>query len=377
MNNAIIIISLIFYANFKIAVAQNMNNIEAHFIYGKLKIDEIDSLLEKKPCDQNLSFYKEVLLIDKLDFDSAQSYEMNRVCLRESDQKYLDGLLGLILNQEEKAKRAFEESVKLDPNHFWSLIELSGFMSKSRNWDELIEVSQTLLVSFPDNPLVKYCCAENFYYAGILDSALEVIESIDEKYFPNDVMVMKGKLYLETNQYRKAQKMFESLMDTDLNREARLYLIETLIKANNFQLANSEIEAFVDDNDNDPEIKWLLAFLAFQNGNLQQAEHYSNEYIKENGGGLWNYRNWDCTMINATVLFETGRYESVISLVESHRINNEHHYQLGAFETLSKIKIGADKEEVLIEFSEKYNFEGYEFLEQLAVSYGVNISLDR
>lgn len=230
----------------------------------------------------------------------------------ESDSAALQIIRGdafMGLRKGEEARAAYEKALEMDPGAGNALAGLARLALSGRDLEQSESYVARGLEADPEN---------------------------------DDLWVLRGMLALVQNQAGKADEYFSRANDiAPYNRMAKVGVIRSRFALQKFDEARQPLKVLESRYGNSPTVKYLRAYLEYQDGNVEKAESMLLDVLKINSS------HPESQLLLSNILYQDGRLEQVINYME--RFTSQFPRHLPAVKLLAVAYLGQKEIDKTIE----------------------------
>ena len=201
----------------------------------------------------------------------------------------------------EKAKRIpeaiefYKKTLKINSSHLESMINLTNCYEDIKEFDKAIEISEKCCKLYPDKYEIHYNLGRLYHTKIIdLDKAIHALKK--SLAINNNFMFARislGQVYKSQGNFNKAKKIFQKIIDTDVNKIRAYYEMAETLDTNEIKNTIKKLEVLENDDKQADKEKIYLYFamgkIYEKINNYNKAFHYfdlGNKLKKKNIGSI-------------------------------------------------------------------------------------------
>lgn len=211
-------------------------------IYTVLKKSDEATLNYKKVLSNNPGNEEACVFLSKLYSQNQQikkAYKLLNNCEKKNKGRgifsYFKGKISVNQNDKVSAKKFFQQSLKVDPSYYQSVLAI-GFLSEEKeNFEEAAKVYKNFLEKNPDHFIVLSRFVQVLFVLQKYEEVLGYAERLS-LLDPEDISlkVKLGVLYTDAARYKEAKNIFEHVLEKHPDSEKVLYYLGALNQQTGF-----------------------------------------------------------------------------------------------------------------------------------------------
>ena len=268
-------------------------------IYFSMGMEKIEKkLIEVKPNKEIQNLLIEVANLNKSGHLEKLEKILRKIILL--DPNYYPAFFHLA-RLLEKAKRIpeaiefYKKTLKINSSHFESMINLTNCYEDIKKFDKAIEISEKCCKLYPDKYEIHYNLGRLCHTKVIdLDKAIHAFKK--SLAINNNFMFARislGQVYKSQGNFNKAKKIFQKIVDTDVNKIRAYYEMAETLDTNEIKNTIKKLEVLENDDKQADKEKIYLYFamgkIYEKINNYNKAFHYfdlGNKLKKKNIGSI-------------------------------------------------------------------------------------------
>jgi len=172
------------------------------------------------------------------------------------------GDLYLQLKSMDKASAAFNEGLKLKPNHYLLNLRSIGMFEILKKYPEALAQTKSAYEYYPNNTRIEILLTHFEAKNNNPNAAMEMLNVIKQKGVEHHLVdSVFGSIALEEKNFEQAVESFSSAFDQKQSGENAIQLARALKFNGQQQEAEKVLESFLENNSNNSKIRFLLAEL--------------------------------------------------------------------------------------------------------------------
>ncbi len=251
---------------------------------------ELQKLSDEKAYPEGRLLAGDFFFFRLHDWDRAQTqYETGMKDFPKEKVVYEKRLVELFANttKRREANDLLATILKENPKDSDAIAMRAALMLQTGNLDQINAAAndlQALVTKNPKNHLLRFNLARAMLAKGQTEAArLQLEEAV--KLRPDFVMARQllTRLYLGKNDFGNALKGSEELIALDRNNvTAHLMRSSSLIGLGDRDKAREELEYITKTYPNNPDARWQVGYIAYEDKNYKQAEQIFSDLYKNN-----------------------------------------------------------------------------------------------
>lgn len=197
----------------------------------------------------------------------------------------------LAMQKRDEAIRLAETAVSEDPSNNGALSMRASLwlnFGTKEQFDAAVKDLQQLIAKEPGNAVIRYNLGRAYHARGELDAArTQYAEAVKASRYMTAAHLGLGLVALAKGEHGKAVSEADEILSYDpANLAARILRVNGLLAGGNTNQARIDINAYLKDAPDNPDLKYLLAITNFMDRRYQEAEAQFRALQKQFPGDL-------------------------------------------------------------------------------------------
>lgn len=221
----------------------------------------------------------------------------------------------LAMQKKDEAIRLAETAVREDPSNNGALSMRASLwlnFGSREQFDAAVKDLQQLIAKEPGNAVIRYNLGRAYQARGELDAArTQYAEAVKASRYLTAAHLGLGLVALAKGEHGKAVAAADEILSYDPgNLAARVLRVNGLLAGGNTNQARIDIDAYIKDAPDSPDLKYLLAVTNFLDRRYQEAEAQFRQLLRQHPQDL------RLLFSLAEVLLRTNRQAEALRMVQ-------------------------------------------------------------